>query len=379
MRTELSASLKYSYPVIVRITSFAGIALLIITFFDVDSSKGAAAAILIGAVVCCAAAIGGDGSGFNYTWSPFIGLNNPKIPNPIANPENTTQYELTVTDNCGSPAVTQTIKITVNENPNVDFTLDKIDGCEPLKVIIYNNSTNAYRCELNYGTGEIIEACGTAELEYATEGEYDIQLTVTSKDGCTRSIKRENIVEVYPRPMASYIMEPQPTTVLFPEINFTNLSEGNIVDIEWSFASFGGSDTSNPSFVFPDGDSATYPVRLLVTTDKGCVDDTIRQVTIGQEFVMFVPKAFSPNGDGLNETFTMGHTGVDANQFTLTVFDRWGKEVYRTQNKEEGWDGTNLQTGEPASEGLYVWKLIVGDYSNDRKRHEYIGNLMLIR
>ena len=326
-----------------------------------------------------AAAIGGDGSGFNYTWSPFIGLNNPKIPNPIANPENTTQYELTVTDNCGSPAVTQTIKITVNENPNVDFTLDKIDGCEPLKVILYNNSTNAYRCELNYGTGEIIEACGTAELEYATEGEYDIQLTVTSKDGCTRSIKRENIVEVYPRPMASYIMEPQPTTVLFPEINFTNLSEGNIVDIEWSFASFGGSDTSNPSFVFPDGDSATYPVRLLVTTDKGCVDDTIRQVTIGQEFVMFVPKAFSPNGDGLNETFTMGHTGVDANQFTLTVFDRWGKEVYRTQNKEEGWDGTNLQTGEPASEGLYVWKLIVGDYSNDRKRHEYIGNLMLIR
>ena len=143
--------------------------------------------------------------------------------------------------------------------------------------------------------------------------------------------------------------------------------------------SFGSSAELNPIFEFPDQDSASYPVRLKVITDKECSDDTIRPVIIGQEYVMYVPSAFTPNGDNVNDVFLPASTGVDAEDFTFMIFDRWGKKIFESKEKTLGWDGTNIDSGEPAPAGIYVWKLVVGDYSLEKERHEYMGNLMLMR
>jgi len=326
-----------------------------------------------------AVGIGGNGLGYNFEWTPYQGLNNPRIPNPIAFPDTTSTYTLTVWDNCGSPEMNKEILIEVYPIPQIDFALDTTAGCEPLRLNLYNNSTQQYDCWINYGTGELIQACGTAELEYTTAGKYDITVNVTSKEGCENGKTIENMVTVYPKPLASFTMSPQPTTVLLTELEFTDLSEGKVISRNWNFGSFGSSEELNPRFEFPDDDSASYPVRLKVITDKGCIDDTIRQVIIGQEYVMYVPTAFTPNGDNLNDLFLPASTGVNADDFTFMIFDRWGKKIFESKEKTHGWDGTNIDSGEPAPAGIYVWKLVVGDYSLEKERHEYMGNLMLMR
>ena len=53
---------------------------------------------------------------------------------------------------------------------------------------------------------------------------------------------------------------------------------------------------------------------------------------------VYVPTAFSPNKDGLNETFHP--VSVAVKDYKLTVFNRWGEQIFVTQNQEEGWDGT---------------------------------------
>src|SRR5690606_28587674 len=130
-------------------------------------------------------ATGGDGSGFNYEWTPYFGLNNPMIKDPVANPDTTTTYTLTITDNCGSPEVSKAMQINVFPIPNINFIADVQEGCVPLTVNLSNNSTLAYNCFINYGTGNLINTCGNAVLEYSNPGAYDVTVIVTSKDGCT--------------------------------------------------------------------------------------------------------------------------------------------------------------------------------------------------
>ncbi len=71
---------------------------------------------------------------------------------------------------------------------------------------------------------------------------------------------------------------------------------------------------------------------------------------------IFIPNAFSPNGDGLNDQFSLGLSPANTIQFfQLTIFDRWGRSIYYSDNPFESWDGMNR--GEALLPGIYVWLL----------------------
>ena len=80
-----------------------------------------------------------------------------------------------------------------------------------------------------------------------------------------------------------------------------------------------------------------------------------------QHFIGFscpieMPNAFTPNNDGHNDQFKVSVMGGD--EYELIVFDRWGKEVFRTENPQEGWDG-NYKNGNPAEQAVYTYRVIV--------------------
>src|SRR5690606_34613845 len=102
---------------------------------------------------------GGDGNGFNYKWTPFPGLNNPTIKSPFANPAVTTTYLIELTDNCGSPAVYDSVKITVNPVPNVQFASDGFEGCEKQLIQFFNNSDIGDFCTWHMGDNTIRSTC----------------------------------------------------------------------------------------------------------------------------------------------------------------------------------------------------------------------------
>jgi gliding motility-associated-like protein len=88
---------------------------------------------------------------------------------------------------------------------------------------------------------------------------------------------------------------------------------------------------------------------------------------------MFIPSAFSPNGDGKNDILYV--RGRCLKNFTFQIFNRWGELVFETSNQDIGWDGT--QNGQPLNTGVFVYKLEGTTYDN--KQYIQKGHITLLR
>jgi gliding motility-associated-like protein len=113
---------------------------------------------------------------------------------------------------------------------------------------------------------------------------------------------------------------------------------------------------------------------LTVTSPQGCVaTDTVHvKVYAGPEF--YVPTAFSPNNDGLNDIFRAISPGVPQLDF-FCVWNRWGQEVFRTQSLSSGWNGTYKGQQMPA--GTYVWMIQGTDFRG--RVFSRRGNVTIVR
>lgn len=96
------------------------------------------------------------------------------------------------------------------------------------------------------------------------------------------------------------------------------------------------------------------------------------EVEVIPEMTVYVPNTFTPNGDGLNDTF--GIAGEAISDFRMQIFNRWGQLIFETKNANERWDGT--YEGEKVPQGVYVYKIIAK--SPGGQRHNKEGNLNVI-
>lgn len=134
------------------------------------------------------------------------------------------------------------------------------------------------------------------------------------------------------------------------------------------------SDTAirNPVGYYPD--TGTFSYYLFVESAYGCKGyDTIKVLVVNQAS-FFVPNAFTPNGDGLNDVFRPYAVGYKSITY-FRVFNRWGQEVYITDNLESGWNGTYKGTG--AEMGVYFWEIKFTDRFG--KEGTTKGDVTLIR
>lgn len=114
--------------------------------------------------------------------------------------------------------------------------------------------------------------------------------------------------------------------------------------------------------------------HLVVTSPEGCrdEDDLAVKVYEGPEF--YVPNAFTPNNDGVNDRFRVNAPGVPQLEF-FRIWDRWGQEIFSARSLEQYWDGT--LKGRPADAGTYVWMVQGVDYKG--RRFSRKGTVTLIR
>ena len=91
----------------------------------------------------------------------------------------------------------------------------------------------------------------------------------------------------------------------------------------------------------------------------GCphTDDVRVFIDSGSDGQVYIPNAFSPNGDGFNEFFTV--SGPERGDFSMVIFDRWGEELYRTDNPYKGWDGSTASG--PAMNDVHVYVVTYKD------------------
>ena len=100
----------------------------------------------------------------------------------------------------------------------------------------------------------------------------------------------------------------------------------------------------------------------------GCTDTATSCLVINPSFNLYIPSAFSPNGDGKNEVFQP--KGQYIKSFEMYIFDRWGAQIYHSTDITKGWNGT-VGGSTMAQEDTYVYKILVTDSQN--KSHSYVG------
>lgn len=314
-------------------------------------------------------------SGYTYNWNGPNGFtSNSSSPSIIdAQTSASGVYQLTAIDINGCTAIASTNAI-VNPNPIVSIISSKDKICAPGCITFTcNSSTNIDELSWFFQNGTAVNTNTTTQC-FNKGGIYTSTATIIDNNGCIGSTT--NTIEIYASPIADFISSPL-RPIENEEVHFTDASYGApITEWYWFFNSqIINSTLQNPYAIYEPG---TYPVTLIVKTKNGCVDTITKIVNVGEDYGIYIPNSFTPNGDGLNDTFQPKGFGIV--KYELKIFDRWGEELFHTNDFSKGWDGKvhkGLDYGIICKDDVYVWKINLTNVFG--KSHELKGHITLIK
>jgi gliding motility-associated-like protein len=181
-----------------------------------------------------------------------------------------------------------------------------------------------------------------------------------------------------PDVIAEFTWSPIPANVNDPTIFFHNASS-DALTYSWDFATLGSSTEVSPAFDFPFKFPGTYPVCMIAYNANNCPDTVCHNIVIDDVLQTFVPNAFTPDGNGLNESWGVFYNIEDMEVFELQVFDRWGRVVFQTDDPKVRWDGTFKNGGgEILPEGVYAFRMTYR-IDSTKGRREALGHVSLLK
>ncbi|MHB8259608.1 MAG: DUF7948 domain-containing protein [Bacteroidia bacterium] len=165
-----------------------------------------------------------------------------------------------------------------------------------------------------------------------------------------------------------------PLTGVVPvSVSFTNTSTGNSLTYTWHFGDGDTSTLINPTENYTS--AGTFQAILIATDNLGCKDTTSINIIITEApTLVIIPNIFSPNGDGVNDIFSITATGIT--NFNCAVYDRWGLLLYEWTGLGGGWNG-KAKNGTNCTDGTYFYILNYDD--NTAKTTTKHGFFELIR
>lgn len=262
------------------------------------------------------------------------------------------------TQGCGG---TNTMNIVVDPAPNSNFTADVLTGCIPLHVHFTSDPAVTISA-WDFGDNSTANGVGGVDHTFNTVGTYSITLTNTA-NGCSSSTTQTNYITVYPNPDAVFNASPQVLSQTETDAQFNNHSV-NGSSYFWTFGDGDNSNAENPSHHYPavPGD---YEVTLTVTSADGCIDVASLIITIKDNRIIYVPNTFTPDGDEFNNVFSPVVTaGYDTQNYSFTIYNRWGETLFESHDVTKGWDGTYMGKLVPA--GIYTWTIRIKNLDDDR-------------
>ena len=292
-------------------------------------------------------------------------------------PEATQDYTITVYDDCASPIDSYTINVKVNNNPIPSFHASEYSGCQPYSIdFIQDVSTHEdgtrYFWDFGDETTSNISLSEQPTHNYKVSGQFDVQLKIIDQNGCMGEITKHNYINIFPKPKASFKAQPPVVSQIKPIIYFENTSEGSVSSI-WNFGDgLPSTEAVNIEYRYKDI-SAEYLVELIAVSNMGCMDSTSSKVLVQDAVTFYAPTAFTPDGDGKNDSFKIYGHGIEKEGFLLQVYDRWGEVVYKTTDISEAWNGKS-KNGYYAKPGYYTWNVEYLDvYKIPHKESGYVN------
>jgi gliding motility-associated-like protein len=128
--------------------------------------------------------------------------------------------------------------------------------------------------------------------------------------------------------------------------------------------------------IFSPDKEGIYNFQLVSTNFYGCSDTANTEVRVSDNFQLFMPNAFSPNGDGINDLFLPA--GVqNIGGFKMEIYNRWGEKMFETTDPSFGWNG--IYRGKLLNDGVYIYVVRAHPAFCNREWIVYQGSVTMIK
>jgi PKD repeat protein len=215
----------------------------------------------------------------------------------------------------------------------------------------------------NFGDGHFSDDVNPKH-KFAKAGHYDVSLSITSDNGQINTTVVNDMITIEEAPDADFSWEFINTDPSAPEVRIVNLTEGGNT-YEWS--------NGTESKVISDGatfrlqNSGRQVIALNAKNQAGCADGAVKHISVNTDFTLGAPKQWSV-ADGVFMPQGLKKSKVD---FTLTIYDAAGQEVFETSSRVKGWDG-KLPGGAQAQSGsTYSYKVIITSDRTQEQKYFY--------
>jgi len=250
----------------------------------------------------------------------------------------------------------------------VDFSLHDKIVCEGETVILTpwlfsSNGEVTYQWTYPNGTAGNTQSLVLSDIHADEAGEYEIKITDTA--GCYMETSTK--VTVYESPWPAFAIQ----DTIYTEDPIYLDAGYDFLHYWWNTG-----DTTQTIWVENEG---WYLAE--VESQQGCIGTDSSFVffkTTPELINVYFPTAFTPNGDGLNDEFKVVTPSTNIEMFSLSIFNRWGAQIFHTNDISQGWDGT--YQGTMCIAGSYVFKVSYNTsmYSNTPSEVK-MGTVMLVR
>jgi gliding motility-associated-like protein len=276
---------------------------------------------------------------------------------------------------CATPAtVSDSITMVVNNPPQPSITPSTAAGCDLLQVDYQMSPGLTYRWSFNgTDTVEVKDASYSHTYRYIDGNPQVVGLRVIDQNGCY--MKTTVTATAHEQPATDFAYAPDVISNLSPFVEVVDQTAGGSVNSwSWTFSDGGTGTGRTMEHKFPKAGDYTITLKSENTV-TGCKDSTSKVVSVIEDYALYIPDAFSPNGDGNNDEFKAN--GIGVRTFDMWIYDRWGSMLYHSGDINEGWNGSAYGKSELVQVDVYVYKIIATDFK--QRKHEYVGKISLIR
>jgi gliding motility-associated-like protein len=312
-------------------------------------------------------------SNTTYSWSvnggTLISTNGTNSVNVVWNTSGSNYISLTVSNSSGCDS-SIVLPVTVSSVNPPSIQSSGLNGCPPLSVVFSGNEpASGQTYSWTFGD-QLYSSSANPTHVYNESGFYNVAVITQNSGGCVDSASAT--VHVYDVPLAAFSHNFEDITYFIGEsiLEVINTTVGG-TSYFWSFGTGDTAKVFEPSNTYEEpGD---YLIQLLTRNSAGCPDTASKEIRVRNKEFIHVPNAFTPNGDNMNDYFSILTTNIET--ASVSIFNRWGQNFFSSDDKNFKWDGTS--NGEPVELGVYVYKIKA--LGEGGKSYSLIGTVTLVR
>lgn len=233
----------------------------------------------------------------------------------------------------------------------------------------------------NFGDGTISYKTNPKHI-YNDSRVYTVTLTlIDKKTGTEKTSKQYDIVQILPVPKAEFVYVEESTQhddnkLKYPYTIFKVENPEDESSYEWNLGN--GKLFSAEEVKTIHEKAGNYSVSLTVKNSEGCILTSERVIKIKNNFVLYSPNALRPSSTNPENAVFIPKALLEWDiPFEMIITNKAGKTIYKTSDRNEGWNGKLNNTGQQMDEGFYFWKIVTKDAENNSHYHQ--GEIQLIK